>query len=819
MRGDRFVRYDVFFHDFFEKNTSVMLLIDPEDGRILDANASAVRFYGYAQDALASMRIAEIDVLPFDELFPLMQQAMTGERNPFLCRHRLADGSQRSLEAHATPLRSEGDSVLSLILHDVTDRNDVEEELRATLWELDYAMAQANRMAAEAELANVAKSGFLANMSHEIRTPMNGVLGMTALLLDSGLTDEQRSFAEMIQSSAESLLGLLNDILDFSKIEAGKMELEKIPFDLRDILDDFSAMMSFRAREKGVHFSCSVASSIPPLLLGDPGRLRQILINLAGNAIKFTEEGEVKVTVSLEERAAHGVVLLFRVRDTGVGISEEKKRQLFATFAQADSSTARVYGGTGLGLAISKQLVEMMGGEISVASPAPARGEGAPGGPGSEFAVLMPFERQQTERKTLSESAMKDVRILVVDDNRTIREILRNLLKLWGMRPFEASGGTEALQAMETALREEDPFRFALIDLRMPSMSGEALGSRILGEQRFHETLLVLMASGYDPEEARRFEAEGFAACVPKPIRHEDLRMLLLTMLAERRRAAGESSPGVFVPQGGFAGKRILLVEDNRINQKVALGILGKLGVGAEVAENGEEALELLRTTQYDLVFMDVQMPVMNGFEAALQIRALEEDNTNRNIPVVAMTANAMQGDRERCIQAGMDDYISKPVTPRALLEALERWLPADSFSVPSDVRPAQMISSPCEAAPSAETVCFDRAQLLDRLFGDEALACELVREFLQDFLRVLEKVRGAIRSGDFEEVAQGAHSMKGMAANLGAPVLRRISFEIESAGKNAQAELLPALFDQVCADFAGLREVLQKEFPGAFGP
>jgi PAS domain S-box-containing protein len=294
MRGDRFVRYDDFFNDFFEKNTSVMLLIDPEDGRILDANPSAARFYGYAQDALASMRIAEIDVLPFDELFPLMQQAMTGERNSFLCRHRLADGSQRSLEAHATPLRSQGDSVLSLILHDVTDRNDVEEELRATLWELDYAMAQANRMAAEAELANVAKSGFLANMSHEIRTPMNGVLGMTALLLDSGLNKEQRSFAEMIQSSAESLLGLLNDILDFSKIEAGKMELEKIPFDLRDILDDFSAMMSFRAREKGVHFSCSVASSIPPLLLGDPGRLRQILINLAGNAIKFTEEGEVE---------------------------------------------------------------------------------------------------------------------------------------------------------------------------------------------------------------------------------------------------------------------------------------------------------------------------------------------------------------------------------------------------------------------------------------------------------------------------------------------------------------------------------------------
>jgi PAS domain S-box-containing protein len=816
MGENQYERYEDIFRDIFEKNTSVMLLIDHENGRILKANASAARFYGYEQDALASMRITDINVLPHGEVFPLMQKALTGEQNCFYFNHRLSDGCVRSVEVHSTPLRSQGRSVLFSIIHDVTDRKEVEEELRASLWEVDYAMAQANRMAAEAELANIAKSGFLANMSHEIRTPMNGVLGMTALLLDSGLTDEQRSFAEMIQSSAESLLGLLNDILDFSKIEAGKLELEKIPFDLRDILDEFSAMMNFRARDKGLRFECSAAPSIPPLLVGDPGRLRQILINLAGNAIKFTEEGEVEVTVSLEERAAHDVVLLFRVRDTGVGISEEKQRRLFATFAQAESSTARVYGGSGLGLAISKQLVEMMGGEISAESPSPSRCKDAPGGPGSEFSVLLPFERQQMERSAFSETALQEVRILVVDDNRTIREILRNFLKLWGMRPFEASNAAEALQAMETALREEDPFRFALIDLHMPSIDGDALGRSIRRERRFNETLLVMMLSRCDAEAARRYESGGFAACVPKPIRHQDLRLLLQIMLAERTRKVGVSSPGEFVQRPEFVGKRILLVEDNRINQKVALGILGKLGLGAEVAENGEEALELLRTTQYDLVFMDVQMPVMNGFEAARHIRALGDDNPNRNVPVVAMTANAMQGDRERCIQAGMDDYISKPVTPRALSEVLGRWLREDSFPATGS---GDVSSSAVEEDAVAPQEHFDRARFLDRLFGDEKLACELVHDFLQDFPDALEKAHRAMNDGEFEEVWQGGHSMKGMAANLGAPVLREIAFEIENAGKNAQADLLPVLFERLRNELAALGEILEKEFPGAFGP
>jgi PAS domain S-box-containing protein len=704
------------------------------------------------------------------------------------------------------------------ISHDITERNQIAVQLEK---------------ARDAALESVRlKSEFLANMSHEIRTPMNGVIGMTGLLLETNLTSRQQGYADAIQSSAEALLIIIDDILDFSKIEAGLLRFEKIDFDLRAAVEAVADLLAEKAHAKGLELASLVHQDVPTSLRGDPGRLRQILTNLIGNAVKFTDRGEVVVTVTKVSETPSLGMLRFEIQDTGIGISAEAQGRLFHAFIQADGSTTRTYGGTGLGLAISKQLVELMGGRIGIQSTP---------GQGSTFWFIAEFEKQRQHSTTPSDkerettAALSAARVLIVDDNATNRSILNHQTTSWGMIATEAESGKRALELLRAGARLGQSFDVAILDLMMPEMNGLQLAEAIKADPTIAAVTLVLLPSFAESGQDDSARQVGIAACLPKPVGQSKLYDCLVTVMARSiatepitpaHRGATKPLTGARTPgdeilgeetlqadfqqqeQTPFSTARIIIAEDNLVNQNVALGQLYNLGYNADVVLNGLELLKALESADFDLILMDCQMPRMDGFAATAEIRRRE--GTARHTTIIAMTANALDGDDQRCLAAGMDDYLSKPVKAEILHEKMERWIK------PPDAHHSVDRSNEDAVIPGGTRGdVIDLAQIASlreiRQPGKGDFVTHLIDLFVNETVSELKVLHDAVSSNDAAEILRVAHLLKGGSSNIGAIQMTALYEQLEATvgGANGDSKALLTRLDH---EFELVREALKAE-------
>jgi PAS domain S-box-containing protein len=666
-----------------------------------------------------------------------------------------------------------------------------------------------------AEQNNQLKSEFLASMSHEIRTPMNGVLGMLSLLQQSGLTKEQQHKAFLAQSSAESLLALINDILDFSKVEAGKLKLEKLDFNLRDMLGDLAESMALKAQNNGIELVLDVTQIEQSMVLGDPGRIRQIFTNLIGNAIKFTKSGEIIIRVAIVEQDNNSCELQCSIEDTGIGIPTDKLDILFDAFSQVDASTTRQYGGTGLGLSICKKLCELMDGHISATSEL---------GKGSCFTFNLKLEKSEKAQKVLPQIDISQLKLLIVDDNKTNREVLRGQLTNWGINVTEAENATDALQRCQYCVDTNTAlFDVALIDMQMPEIDGEQLGKKIKSHPVFKKIKLILMTSIATVQDASYFSKLGFHGFFPKPATTSDLFNALNVVMENNNNSLQQpfithnylatlKSPETQPTTSISKQHRILVVEDNKINQMVAIGIIEQLGLTADIASNGVEALAILNNASnqpYDLILMDCQMPEMDGYETTQNIRIGKANQVHNEIPIIAMTANAMQGDKEKCINAGMNDYLTKPIEPETLIQTLMHWLNINKHDMNNTL---QQTTTQSEAVKKAKdeletSRIWDKSAVLKRVLGKEKLLVALLNSYAKEMPARISQLETEIQQNNHEQISAIAHTIKGIAANLGGLKLQEASLQLEKMAKLQHGEY-HALYQNLYYAFQQLNSV-----------
>ena len=724
------------------------------------------------------------------------------------------------------------------LVEEIKERTNAEKKIEANNKELEainnnleLAIERANSMAIEAQAANVAKSEFLANMSHEIRTPMNAVLGFAGFLMDSKLDDDQLEYARSVDTAANHLMVIINDILDFSKIEVGKLELEDIPFNLRNTVEEVVDTLHVKARQKNIELACVIHGEVPLALTGDPVRLRQILINLAGNAIKFTESGEVVIHVALDILDDNKAILNFAVTDTGIGIDKEAISHLFDPFSQADTSVTRKYGGTGLGLTISKRLVNLMHGEIGVSSEA---------GKGSTFWFTAEF---QTRVEEASENVVVPVdmtqrRILIVDDNATNRKILHLHLESWNIPHSEAIDGHEAYTMLKCAHEKDEAFDVAILDMQMPGMDGANLGQLIKDDAELKSTHLIMLTSVGTIGDATRLQEIGFDGYLNKPIKQSNLYDCVMAVIGKKDGINAYQSKAIItehnLPTEHNNRYRILLAEDNPMNQEVARRTVEKFGYTIEIVGNGLLAVEAYENNSYDLILMDIQMPVMGGFESTAEIRKLEAVN-HTHTPIIAMTAHAMKGDREKCLDAGMDDYVTKPIEADILRSTLEKWTihydkltkrkiddhsttematpDLESNVILTESKPEAISEDPqTPGIVESEEAPADLSQLKTVASGDMDILERLINLFLDDAESQSKLLGEAIQGHDAVSIESAAHRIKGGAGQVGAANLHQLAHSLEVIGKEQNLDDAQGIFIEFEMEYLRVSEFLRGE-------
>jgi two-component system, sensor histidine kinase and response regulator len=780
---DLILRQNQYYESVLKYSPVAIVTLDLNEN-IISCNPAFEKLFGYSRSEVVGKNLDRL-ISPNnpDEASNFTQQ--TKEGNPihgYTTRSR-KDGSLVEVEVAGVPVNIGKSKVgLMAIYHDITELMDA-------------------KLAAES--ADKAKSEFLANMSHEIRTPMNGVIGMIELLKDTPLDAEQRDYLNTANESADTLLTLINEILDFAKIESGQMTVESIDFDLRSMVEGVARTLAARAEAKGLEMVCMVNRDIPSRVKGDPTRLRQVLVNLVGNAIKFTAQGEIVIRAIVDEKKEENTRLLFSITDTGIGIPQDRQKAIFERFIQVDSSSTRKYGGTGLGLAISAELVKLMGGEIGVQSE-PDQGSTF------WFTVNTLKPSQEGTRPLVIPMDLKNLPILVCDDNQTNRTIISKIVTGFGCEVTQASSGKQALTILRSGFSAGKPFRLVLLDMQMPDMNGEEVLREIKIDPDLQKTPVVILTSMGHRGDADRLQSLGGSAYLLKPVRQKELFNTILVVMGQQQ--VGNKLPTASIitrhvlAEVDHEQNTILLAEDNAINQKLALRLLQKVGYSVDVAETGKQAVEAVQKKRYSLVLMDVQMPELDGYDATRQIRALPGEVSK--VPIVAMTAHALQGDREKCIQAGMNDYLPKPLNIDEVLTMVNKYVLAYQETAKNEIQPAEQ----AKPEPGTPAPLYDLKAALPRFGDNEATFYEFMGAFIIHLKKSVSELENAISIQDLAKVEFISHTIKGAAANFEISSIRQAAQEIESQAAGGNLKNAGNLLGQINSTIPLLESDYQKK-------